>query len=367
MRLRRSRVLLAGAAIGGATLLASNLATAQGLFRPERPAATLSGPLAQGLVGPLQIEVDGEAVYVAQSFAGVLTEVTGSGSTDVATPGGEVAGVVVAGEDVLYISGDGQVPANKINRLLDGETTELADTLAYEQANNPDGDLTYGFEPALPEACAAQWPVELAGPPSYPGIVDSHAYALADGGEEVYIADAGANAIFALGRDGELRTVAVLPPQPAVISAGAAAANGMPDCAVGRTFNFESVPTDVEIGDDGNLYVTTLPGGPEDPSLGARGSLYRVDPHSGRAQQVATGFLGATNLAIAPTGDIYVSELFGGRVSKVVGGTPETLLELPAPAGLEFADGVLYVSYDVFPPEDAPPNGIVATIRLGHG
>jgi hypothetical protein len=343
------------------------VANAHGYHNPDPQPPTLSEPIAQGLVGPLQIEVDGGTIYIAQSFAGVLTKVTKNGSTDiVSNPGGEVSGIAVKGKSIFYTAGNGELPANTVNRLRKGESSVVVDTLEYEKANNPDAEQSYGIAD-LDADCAAAWPVEEAGPPSYTGAenIDSHAYALANGDKEIYIADAGANAILALGRDGELRTVAVLPPQPTVITKEAADANGIPECAIGHTYNFEAVPTDVEIGHDGKLYVTTLPGGPEDPSLGARGSVYRISPFSGRVKQIATGFLGATNLALAK-GDIYVTELFGGRVSKVVDGGPETLIELPAPAGLEYANGKLYVSYDVFPPEDGPPNGIVATISLGR-
>jgi hypothetical protein len=325
---------------------------------------TASDPWRLRLIGPLQIEVDGNAVYVAQNFAGVLTKVTKHGSTDLATPGGEIAGVTLRGGSVLYTSGDGESPAHEIFRLSRGETTQLADTLDHEQAHDPDAAAAYGLDPALPEECAGEWPATMGSPRSK-GIVDSHAYALAHRNRVTYIADAGANDILAMGPDGTLRTVAVLPPQPTVITREAADANGMPDCVVDHPYNFEPVPTDVEVGRDGYLYVTTLPGGPEDPSLGARGSVYRVDPRSGEVRQLATGFLGATNLAVTPQGDIYVAELFGGRISKVVDGAPETVIELPAPAGLEYAHGKLYVAYDVFPPEGGPPNGTLATINLG--
>ena len=120
------------------------------------------------------------------------------------------------------------------------------------------------------------------------------------------------------------------------------------------------MPTDVEVGRDGHLYVTTLPGGPEGPSLGARGSVYRVDPWHGRVRRVATGFLGATNLALGRHGEIFVSELFGDRISTAHRGGARKLLDVPAPAGLEYRDGRLYVGYDVF------GSGKVATVDLGH-
>lgn len=78
-------------------------------------------------------------------------------------------------------------------------STVLADTLAYEQENNPDQVNSYGFQ-GLSAECAALVPAEIGG---------------------------------------------------------------------GAPHNFEPVPIDVEIGDDGMLYVSTLPGGPEGPELGA--------------------------------------------------------------------------------------------------
>ena len=83
---------------------------------------------------------------------------------------------------------------------------------------------------------------------------------------------------------------------------------------------FEPVPTDVEMGPDGMLYVSTLPGGPEDGSLGANGSVYRVDPRSGRATWLAGGMHGATGLAVHGR-DIVVAEMFAGEVSVIRKGT----------------------------------------------
>ena len=73
---------------------------------------------------------------------------------------------------------------------------------------------------------------------------------------------------------------------------------GMPGCVVGHKFWFEPVPTDVEV-HGGMLYVTTLPGGPEDPSLGARGRVYTVDPDTGDPRRWARA-PGATDLAVSP-------------------------------------------------------------------
>jgi hypothetical protein len=145
-------------------------------------------------------------------------------------------------------------------------------------------------------------------------------------------------------------------------------------------YRFEPVPTDVELGPDGWLYVTTLPGGPEGPSLGARGSVYRVNPWNGKVVKVATGFLGATNLAVSlSSGAIFVTELFGGptgsgQVSVLRRGasTPQLFIALSSPAAIELRRNALYVTTDaVVPGADGIPQPIGKLTRVpltsGHG
>ena len=62
---------------------------------------------------------------------------------------------------------------------------------------------------------------------------------------------------------------------------------GLPACVTGLNYKFEPVPTDVEMGPDGWLYVSSLPGGPEDGSLGAQGRVYKVNPANGKVVEVA--------------------------------------------------------------------------------
>ena len=165
----------------------------------------------------------------------------------------------------------------------------------------------------LSPECAAQLPPDEGLLP-YTGIKDSHPYAVTPTFFGWYIADAAVNDILFVSWFGQVRTVAVLPAQAPVLVTAEAAASGeqpLPPCVVGSTFIAEPVPTDVEIGPGGNLYVSTLPGGPEDPSLGARGSVYKVSPWRGKVSQIATGFAGAANLAVSPWGQIYVSGATG--------------------------------------------------------
>jgi hypothetical protein len=371
-RTSRRRSLGAIASVGIAALAVPATAAASGHHGHHHRTPTLSAPIASNLAGPLQLALDRRgSIYVSQAFAGLLTKLgPGGARTDVATnPGGEIAGVDVARNgDVFYTSSMSDqatetVTAAALNRLHDGSSTVVRDLLAYEQQHNVDQKNHYGFQ-SIDAACAAQLPAEI-GPAQYTGLVDSHPYSVAVAGRHHFVADAAANAIYDVSSSGRVRVVRVLPPQPAVITAAGATANHLPACTVGLTYNFEPVPTDVEVGRNGWLYVTTLPGGVEDASLGARGSVWRINPWNGKARKIATGLLGATNLALGRHGEIYVSEIFANKVSKIVHGGPRTVLDLPAPAGLEYRNGKLYVGYDVF-----GPNGKVATIRVGshhHG
>ncbi|PJI95141.1 ScyD/ScyE family protein [Luteimicrobium subarcticum] len=238
-----------------------------------------------------------------------------------------------------------------------------ADTHAYEAANNPDQVNDYGVD--NPSPCVSDALAALGGPASYTGQVDSHSYSVAAYGRSWVVADAGANTLWKVTSSGDISTLAVLPPQPTTITADQAAALGLPDCVVGVTYAFEPVPTDVEVGRDGMLYVTTLPGGPEGPELGARGAVWKVDPRSGHATRIASGFLGATNLAIGSRGEIYVAELFGGKVSVVQHGKVSTYVDLPGVVAIETrSDGSVWAA--TLANDDPAAPGTIVQLSKGH-
>lgn len=321
---------------------------------PAQGAPKASDPVAEGLVTPLQIDVVNGKVYVAQAFAGLVSKVRPDGSVKdlVREKGAGIGGVAVRGKKIAYTINDdeGKMRAALKLRKPSGKTKRIANLQRFEERHNPDAINEYGFSD-VPEGC--EIPEELGGPEPYTGIVDTNPYALAHAGKKGwYVADAGANAIFRVTKRGKVRTVAVLPPQPAVeVTAEVAQEVGLEGCA-GARYVAEPVPTDVEVAKNGDLYVSLLPGGPESPVLGARGAVVRIAAGSGAIQTVARGFLAATNLALDDKGRVYVTELFGGKVSVVRSGNPVSFIELPMPGAIEFSNGRLYVATSVLDEEN---------------
>ena len=303
--------------------------------------------LSSSFAGPLQFAVAGHHVVVADSFTSTLSEIgrkapiaTGPSSA----AGGDLAGVAIdsSSRSLAYTTSNGDHSSTKLTILQRGHKPVVADLSGFEKTKNPDGKVHYGVD--NPSECVIKALAPTGVPASYMGQVDSHPYAVAALGHGAWaVADAGGNDIVKVDRFGHVSLISVLPAQPVKISQAFATANGLPACVVGITYKFEPVPTDVEVGPHGVLYVTTLPGGPEGPDSGNPGSVYRIE-HSGHPSRIATGFAGATNLAIDGHGTIYVAEISAGRISKVECGKPKTVAMLPGVVAVEFANGHLYAS-----------------------
>lgn len=369
-------IRLAVAAVIISTVTISTVVGAPAVAHGRSSAPRISDPIAEGLAGPLGLGVDRNGnMIVAQSFAGTLSRVSRGGSVrDIAfssDPNASFSGVHVdrRGKVMVTLAGfdsDENDYVGLVQKVGHGGATKtIGDPATHEETTNPDQGNSYGFTTLTPE-CAAEVPEEIGGDP-YPGMIDSNAYAvtrLRNG--SIVVADAGGNDLVMIDQRGNASTLAVFPPQPVVVPDEATAdAFGLPHCVVGHAFGFEPVPTDVELGRDGMLYVSLLPGGPEDDSAGARGKVVRVDPHDGSITEVASGFLGAVDLAVTPNGTIYVAELFGGRISKVVGSSGETVVELDQPGAIEWARGQLYVTVNVlsFDEETGAPLGAIVKVR----
>lgn len=340
-----SRIRIAMSALAAAPLLIAPPALAHsGDEPPTAPAITV---VSRAVAAPFNLELAHGRVLVADGMANLIGSLNRDGSL-------RTLAADQPGASGIATSRDGRTMAftttvTDFSTFVNSESglnvwgpkgKSYVDTHAYEVKHNPDKVNHYGVK--NPSQCVADALGALGAPASYTGQVDSHAYSVAAFRDGWVIADAGANVLWRVDHRGRLGTLAVLPPQPTTITAEQAGAMGLPDCVVGVTYAFEPVPTDVEVGRDGQLYVTTLPGGPESPVLGARGSVYRVNPYSGRVKLVATGFLGATNLAIGRGGEIYVTEFFAGRVSVLRHGRISTYVELPGALAVEARGSVLW-------------------------
>jgi hypothetical protein len=319
------------------------------------------------VVAPFQLDYARGSLYVADGGTSRVSRLTRSGlKTVVNGPvGGEVAGVAVNNRgDLAYTSsvfGEQGATSTKLTIKLKRGGTVTANLLAYEQAHNPDGGVHYGID--NPTECQQQ-AFEPFGGATTTGLVDSHPYAVAPLGHSGWVvADAGGNDLLKVDRHGRVSTLAVLPRQPTEITAEAAAGLGLPDCVVGAVYNFEPVPTDVEVSGHG-LIVSLLPGGPEDPSLGARGSVYRVSVSSGKAHKIAGGFLGATNVAVAPHGRIFVAELFAGRVSVIDHGRVKPYVDLPAALSLTWGAGTLFAGTLAPTDDQGNPSGTGSLVAI---
>lgn len=379
----RKRLLLLATAATAAVLLTTGTAAGAdpGSASGAAPGGNTSGNaggkepivLTGKLVGPLHLSAGRHgSVTVSESFAGRLTLVDSAGNHEVLyeTPDWSIGGNAQRDGTTYFLEsqGAGPAPAELAGhvRIIDEEGNQrtLGDFAALETEDNADGGTRYGFRD-LPDGCAAQLPANM--PETYTGEIDSHPYGIAVTDETIYVADAGANSVVSVDAgSGKTETVAVLPPRPYKITAEAAASNGLPDCVVGTTYDFESVPTDVAVGPDGWLYVTSLPGGPEDPALGPRGAIFKVSADGDQVEIVAEDIMSPTGLALADNGDLYVASLFGEGVLRVDPDSGEQTVALAAgfAADVDLRGHTLYATVNALPGPEGPPDGQVMYVEL---
>jgi hypothetical protein len=139
-------------------------------------------------------------------------------------------------------------------------------------------------------------------------------------------------------------TLGVLPPAAVKITKAIAGSNGLPACAVGLTYKFEPVPTDVERGPYHTLVVTSLASGPgADPTAVPTGRLWLLGRHHNFVL-LSRHFANATNAAYDGHGNFFVAELGTGNITQVWAHHKAVVANVPGLVGIEYAHGHLYAS-----------------------
>jgi len=302
MARRRSAVIaLSAAALAAAALTATPAASAD-------PAPALT-PIGGDFVSPLHLAFGpGKTLYVADAFVGSIQKIkwrTGVRTT-VFQGGQPLPGIDVASNGAIKATlsiGDPTqpLPTSLIGVNQAGKSWKLADLLAYEQANNPDGQ-----NPAAPDS-------------------QSNPYSVLALKHRTIVADAGANDLLVV-RHGKVSTLTVFP----TFTAEGCGPNNNGDVSC------DPVPTDVELGPDGYLYVSGL--GAE-----VEGHIYKVNQWTGQIVQTWGGLPPLTGIAVASDGTIYASSIFAGAILRIATDGSTSAAQVPFPTDVEIGGGMIVV------------------------
>jgi sugar lactone lactonase YvrE len=219
-----------------------------------------------------------------------------------------------------WIESSGPAPAaptmSAIVKIEGGQAIPVVDTWTLEDTQNPDGF-----------------------------IKESHPYGLTAGPDgNLWVADAGANTLIKiiLNSDG-LDVVAVFD----------GLASPLPNPNRGGAMESDPVPTGVAFDDDGNIYVSLLPGF---PFLPGSGKVVQVTT-DGQVTDYATGLTMVTDLRKGPDGALYAVQLGqfteqgpvpnSGSIVRIQEGDASTTVVdgLSFPTSIDFnAEGDAYVT-----------------------
>jgi hypothetical protein len=300
--------------------------------------------IATGLDGPRQLsDYRGDRLVVAESDSGEVSSVDlDSGEVETLLTGVGIAQGVDYEDGRLYVAageapppgvGAPPPPAGPSSAVIeaepDGEIVRTFDLLAFELANNPDGQVQF----------VNGAPVDAL----------SNPFSVLAQDERLLVSDAGANVVLEIDLDsGEISEFFV----PEVIT-------DTPECANAEnnpgTIGCDPVPTEITEGPDGRIYVGSLAA--EAPGA-AR--VYVLDQH-GKLVDEIKGLTSITGVAVDRHGTVYASDLLEGAPEQdppPAGFDPATVGELiridddgdrstaqvTMPTGLEIEDGELYAS-----------------------
>jgi hypothetical protein len=328
------RLVAVGAAMAAATCLVTG--SAQG----APPADPVTG-VASGLNGPFQLAADRGGLIVTESLPGQVTRIdrrTGE-TTPVVTGVPGAAGAVRIGRTYVIVTGEASpeeptpVEGSSVQVAHEGgEPRLLADLMAYELANNPDGQIQF----------VEGQPVDALSNPF--NVVRDRT-----GQGFVIVADAGANVVLRVTRSGEVSTLFV----PPVVREGECATreNNTPD-----GYGCDPVPTGLAWGPGNKLYVSTL--GAEAPGAG---KVYVLNARTGAVLDVIEDLDSPTGVAVDPRGNVYVSNVIEGAppgeepppgfdpssvgdITMIARDGHRSVAQVTMPTGLLWRNGTLYSS-----------------------
>lgn len=290
--------------------LCTALAVPGALAAPTDPIRTI----ATGFGGPLHLAVGPTGkVFVADAFLGQIDRVdpaTGSVTTVLSNLAFS-AGVDVHGGQIYFTNNvepqtaGEQASASLMRGTPGGAVKHLADLLAYELANNPDGQ-PLGVQDA-----------------------DANPYAVLALPGRTLVADAAGNDIVEVRSNGSIRTLTVFP----VSFEGECATrtnNGVPNGGC------DPAPTDIALGPDGFLYVSGLGGEVE-------GVIWKVNATTGAIVETRGDLPPLTGITVSEDGTVYAASLFTGTIFRL-GAGGLSVAEVPGAADVDWADGVLYAT-----------------------
>jgi sugar lactone lactonase YvrE len=102
--------------------------------------------------------------------------------------------------------------------------------------------------------------------------------------------------------------------------------------------------------------------------MGARGAVFRVNPHSGRIRLFADHVMSPTGLDMDDDGNVYVASLFGQGVLRLSAhsGTETVVLPATLAADVDLRGDTLYATVDALPEPNKAPAGRVVSVPLEH-